>query len=301
MSSSTSNDLGPFRLDYLSWYQHFSDNLDPTFVPFKYGIVMLVSLWLWFLVHLLATTSSDYFSPTLASISLKGKIGSNLAGVTLLAFANGAPDVFSSISGILRTNSADISIGELFGGALFISTMVISAVAILSPTHIQLSPLDFTRDILFLILAVTALAYAGFFLHAMTLVTAGGFLCMYLVYIGSVLLSPWWLHRCGGGGSSSRNSTDESKSNDLPHPLQERLQTAFWFKGRKSRMIELFKSFLTTENPQSISTSTLSYHLNLNLLFHPCKGIKITSLRPSMVIPCIAQVLLPRGTVPYKE
>lgn len=227
------SNLGPIGFDYLSWYQHFSLNTDVTLVPFKYGIVLMVSLWLWFLVHLLATTASDYFSPTLASISLKGKIGSNLAGVTLLAFANGAPDVFSSISGILRTDSADISIGELFGGALFISTMVISAVAILSPTYIQLSPLDFTRDIVFLLLAVTALAYAGLYVHAMTLVTAGWFLCMYLVYIGSVLLSPWWLHRCGGGRHSTTGDhhRNGSKSNDLPHPLQERLQTAFWFQG----------------------------------------------------------------------
>ena len=246
---SNQNDLGPLGLDYLSWYHHFSENSDPTLASLKYGVVLMISLWLWFLVHLLATTASDYFSPTLASISLKGRIGSNLAGVTLLAFANGAPDVFSSISGILRTNSADISIGELFGGALFISTMVISAVAILSPTHIQLSPLDFTRDLLFLILAVTALAYAGLVVHAMTLVTAGWFLCMYLVYIGSVLLSPWWLRRCGG---SSRNSTGDNddgvKSSDLPHPLQERLQTAFWFQGNSNK-ISNRNLYLNTPSP----------------------------------------------------
>ena len=218
----------------------------------------MVSLWLWFLVHLLATTASDYFSPTLASISLKGRIGSNLAGVTLLAFANGAPDVFSSISGILRTNSADISIGELFGGALFISTMVISAIAILSPTYIQLSPLDFTRDILFLLLAVTALAYAGLYVHTMTLVTAGWFLSMYLVYIGSVLLSPWWLRHCrfGGGRHSTMDDHGINEStlstNDLPHPLQERLQTAFWFQGM----------MVACEIPPKFSDTHINPHLH---------------------------------------
>ena len=243
--------LGPMGIDYLGCYNSVSDQ------NVKYLIVVVICSWLAFLVHLLATTSSEYFSPTLASISLKGKIGSNLAGVTLLAFANGAPDVFSSISGLLNTNSADISIGELFGGALFISTMVISAVAILSPAPIKLCWLDFTRDLLFLIVAVSSLAYAGLVVHTMTLTTVAWLLSVYLVYIGSVLLSPWWLRKvCGrrsgeedesGGGERGGGLSPQSRN-----PLHERLQTAFWFQDH---LISSSSNSLNSTDGASVATS----------------------------------------------
>ena len=249
--------LGPLGLDYLSWYASAGEygagsRSGPAQVltaqVLQGCVVVAVSLWLAFLVHLLATTSSNYFSPTLASMSLKWRIGSNVAGVTLLAFANGAPDVFSSISGLVRTGSAAISVGELFGGALFISTMVVSAIAIRSPVPISLSPVDFSRDAAFLLIAVTALAYAGLVVHAMTLVTSAGFLAIYLLYIGCVLSTPWWMRKLGAiipradAGSRDSNNECSSSSRDsgggcsidaaesaLPLPLQGRLQTAFWF------------------------------------------------------------------------
>lgn len=46
----------------------------------------------------LASTADEYLSPSLEYITVRFKISESLAGVTFLAFGNGAPDVFSSIA-----------------------------------------------------------------------------------------------------------------------------------------------------------------------------------------------------------
>ena len=46
----------------------------------------------------LGSTADSYLSPALETISDKFSCSESLAGVTLLAFGNGAPDVFSAIA-----------------------------------------------------------------------------------------------------------------------------------------------------------------------------------------------------------
>ncbi len=60
------------------------------------NIVKVVSMYICFWV--LGSTADAYLSPVLATISKHLKLSQSLAGVTLLAFGNGAPDVFASIS-----------------------------------------------------------------------------------------------------------------------------------------------------------------------------------------------------------
>jgi len=45
---------------------------------------------------LLGSTAEDFLTPALTTISKKFKMSDSLAGVTLLAFANGSPDVMAS-------------------------------------------------------------------------------------------------------------------------------------------------------------------------------------------------------------
>ena len=47
---------------------------------------------------LLGSTAEDYLTPSLTKIKNKFNMSETLAGVTILAFANGAPDVISSFS-----------------------------------------------------------------------------------------------------------------------------------------------------------------------------------------------------------
>ena len=43
----------------------------------------------------IGTTADAFFVPTLTSISAQLGLNDNVAGVTLVAFGNGAPDIFS--------------------------------------------------------------------------------------------------------------------------------------------------------------------------------------------------------------
>lgn len=91
--------------------------------------------------YVLGSTADSYLSPILASISKHLKISQSLAGVTLLAFGNGAPDVFSSLSAASSIDSAAAAaLGSGFylaasgsiGGGLFVSQVVASVIALLA-------------------------------------------------------------------------------------------------------------------------------------------------------------------------
>lgn len=73
----------------------------------------------------------------------------NIAGVTLLAFGNGSPDLFSSLAQI----AGEVSVGKIFtevmSGCLFVSVLISGIILIVKPFAI--SPATFLRDSLFLI------------------------------------------------------------------------------------------------------------------------------------------------------
>jgi sodium/potassium/calcium exchanger 6 len=75
----------------------------------------------------LGSTADQYLSPALESISEKLSCTESLAGVTLLALGNGAPDVFAAIAagGDSGSNgSIMLSVSALVGSAFFITTVV---------------------------------------------------------------------------------------------------------------------------------------------------------------------------------
>ena len=87
--------------------------------------------------YVLSTISDKYLSPTLGSIAKKLKLSETVAGVTLLAFANGSPDIISSFSaGGEDEMGLYISIGSLFGGCLFASTIILGVCILYSRTGI---------------------------------------------------------------------------------------------------------------------------------------------------------------------
>ena len=80
---------------------------------FEFVDLVFQGFFLAIFMYNLATTADSYLSPTLEQITLKFKLSESLAGVTLLAFGNGAPDVFSAISASQGTqpsgqNSTDL-------------------------------------------------------------------------------------------------------------------------------------------------------------------------------------------------
>lgn len=70
-------------------------------------------------------------------------------GVTLLAFGNGAPDVFSSILASQKLNLY-LAIGSLLGSGLFITNCVVAGVCFVGKNN-ELEVSKFYRDSIFLL------------------------------------------------------------------------------------------------------------------------------------------------------
>ena len=85
-----------------------------------YALIPIGGFLLYVFMYLLLTTADDYLSPTLEFLTNKLKISESVAGVTLLALGNGAPDVFAAIS---AKKSTVLRISNLVGSTIFISTI----------------------------------------------------------------------------------------------------------------------------------------------------------------------------------
>jgi sodium/potassium/calcium exchanger 6 len=78
--------------------------------------------------YILSDTANKYLSVALTTLSDKFNISQNLAGVTLLAFGNGAPDVISSFVAAKDENGLNFTIASTAGAGIFLTAFVLSAV-----------------------------------------------------------------------------------------------------------------------------------------------------------------------------
>lgn len=90
----------------------------------------------------------------MAVLSRRLNLSETVAGVTLAALGNGAPDLFTTFTAI-QSGSPALALGEQFGAALFISMFLVGCIAVVSPFSIPRRP--FIRDVLFFICTVVAL------------------------------------------------------------------------------------------------------------------------------------------------
>jgi sodium/potassium/calcium exchanger 6 len=81
-----------------------------------------------------------------------------VAGLTILALGNGAPDLATSISSIVLAKPFDIVVGGLFGAALFVSSIVVAAVSFIG-RHVKLDAPNTIRDIAFYLVAVVGVFF----------------------------------------------------------------------------------------------------------------------------------------------
>jgi sodium/potassium/calcium exchanger 6 len=135
----------------------------------------------------LGSTADLYLSPALEVISDKLSCSESLAGVTLLALGNGAPDVFSSISAGGTTESAvNLQVSALAGSALFI-TCVVMWLSIRASTaddgRIKVTKIFFVRDSIFIFLAALYVLVVLFLIKHITIPVAAGFIALYLLFV----------------------------------------------------------------------------------------------------------------------
>ncbi|XP_037280651.2 mitochondrial sodium/calcium exchanger protein [Rhipicephalus microplus] len=147
--------------------------------------LMLTVMWLLVLFVALGVTSGDFLTPALFVISKTLRMSQNMAGVTLLAFGNGSPDIFAALAGV-RQGSYELVIGGLIGGGIFVTTVVAGSVFLVAPFKLASRP--FVRDVVFYFSA-GAWAFYLFYTGSITMMHAIGFICLYCAYITVVVVS----------------------------------------------------------------------------------------------------------------
>lgn len=125
------------------------------------GYIVLF-LWLLILFYLLGNTASQYFCPSLESLSRVLNLSPVIAGVTLLSLGNGAPDVFAAIvsfnSG--RAAAAAVGLSSVLGGAFFVSSVVVGVISICCSSRrppVAVDRAGFIRDLCFFLLVLLSL------------------------------------------------------------------------------------------------------------------------------------------------
>lgn len=214
-----SDELGPLGIDYQYLYSC-------ELYGYEWLSWFCLLSWTVGLIYLLGDTASTYFSPTLGYICEKLKLPYNIAGVTFLAFGNGSPDVFSSLSAFSSGGSnVSIGVGALLGGSMFVCTIVVGSVAIHCPCQVNKDL--FVRDICYYLLAVISL----WIVSAISTLTIGApiyLLVLYMIYVLIVLAT--WVNQESANASAKRRHKLHTSDRDI-YDSNVVMQTAYWFPG----------------------------------------------------------------------
>lgn len=130
---------------YLQFYYCKLDQARPV------AFIILI-IWLGLLFSTIGIAASDFFCINLGTIANVLGLSESMAGVTLLAFGNGSPDVFSTFAA-MNTHNGSLAIGELIGAAGFITAVVAGSMAIVRP--FKVAQKSFVRDVSFFIVAAS--------------------------------------------------------------------------------------------------------------------------------------------------
>ncbi|KAI9576232.1 hypothetical protein GQX74_014292 [Glossina fuscipes] len=141
-----------FILDY-TYFFYCSIDTSKIFV-FLFGeLVLICGSFLLFLI--LGSTTDGFFCPCLKVLCDILGLNENVAGVTLLAFGNCAPDMITGLTGL--ASQTRIIYTDVLGSAMFVTFFVGGVIMSLVPFVIQ--PTTFLRDTCFLLFDVVFLHY----------------------------------------------------------------------------------------------------------------------------------------------
>jgi sodium/potassium/calcium exchanger 6 len=168
-----------------------------------YIVFVIVGGFLIFIgMYLLSDTADAYLSPCLEFLTERLSCNESLAGVTLLAFGNGAPDVFGAIASAGDPSAKSLDASEpvciLIGGTFFICTVVLFLTARATNTNpdpngdpirkIKVTPQFFIRDIIFFMLSTLYLLFAMLVMKQINFFISVGFILIYTLYVIVVVI-----------------------------------------------------------------------------------------------------------------
>ncbi|KYM77284.1 Sodium/potassium/calcium exchanger 6 [Atta colombica] len=159
------------------------------------GGLVLILFWLLYLFLILGTTADNFsindslrrfyssFCPALTVIASVMHLSDSIAGVTILAFGNGAPDIFTSL--VSTGDEAIIMFTELIGAGVFVTSMIAGSVAITKPFKVSLRSL--MRDACFYIVSICWINYVVWD-EIVYLWEAISFILVYILFIVVVVI-----------------------------------------------------------------------------------------------------------------
>lgn len=137
----------------------------------------------------LGITAADFLSPNLYTISKLLQLSDHLAGLTLLAIGNSAADIFGTFTA-LSIGSAELAISELLGATLFVLTVVIGSICLISPFKVPV--FHYTRDNFFYIVVLAVIEYA-LEKNELDVTKASILIGIYAIYVLVAVLNHSWL------------------------------------------------------------------------------------------------------------
>ncbi|CAN6462858.1 unnamed protein product [Victoria cruziana] len=143
-----------------------------------FGLIIL------FHFYFLIQTASLHFSTTVTRLASVLRLSPSMAGVTLLALGNGAPDAFASAAA-LRVGRPRLGLGAVLSAGAFVSGFVFGVVA-LHAAPFAVRPSQFFRDGFFYLIATSGMFYM-YLTGSVFLWQAIGLIGLYLLFVGVVI------------------------------------------------------------------------------------------------------------------
>lgn len=159
-------------------------------------MAVIGTMWILLLFYVMSVAAESFLCPAIEYLAFRMNMSPDIAGITLFAFASGAPDLFTQVAALAEGNHVDmdLAVSATFGGGLFIICLVLATV-IWTSTHVSnvimvniINKRAFIRDLLaFAIANIIALWTFG----QGTLGVGSGvsFLLFYSMYIAVCLVT----------------------------------------------------------------------------------------------------------------
>uniref|UniRef100_A0A1D2A0W3 Sodium/calcium exchanger membrane region domain-containing protein n=2 Tax=Auxenochlorella protothecoides TaxID=3075 RepID=A0A1D2A0W3_AUXPR len=148
-------------------------------------VLLGCAVWTAALFHAMALIASTFLCPAIECLAAVLGMDAGLAGITLFALANGAPDLLTQVAALLSSNQVDVGLAAsaALGSGLFVLGVVFPTVICLDTTQAPLHPGSFLRDAL-AYLAAVALAFLTLGPGPIRPWQPALMLCAYCLYIG---------------------------------------------------------------------------------------------------------------------
>ena len=206
-------------------------------------LLLIIILILCF--YFLSSTGNDYLAPALGIISEKLNLSQNLAGLTLLALGNQAPDVIVAfVAGEDENEGVETSLGSLLGGGLIVVAIVLSTV-VMYGKEVTVVPANFLRDIGVYFIALCYVCLLGYF-EKIYLWQSFVFFLFYIIYVIICFVM-------------DKKKTEEIKNNIKFSILQESTAKSFKVKLFDNTMHE--ESSINEDDENQLKNSNSSFDI----------------------------------------